>query len=77
MSVRELYEDAARSQLGNEILRLRTRNLLLILSAAHFQVVQRSRHILRFLDSGQDVPLKPLSPEPNAILRALCSIIWK
>ena len=48
----EDYTTAGRSQHGNEILRRRSRNLLRILSAAHFKIVERFQHILRLSDSG-------------------------
>src|SRR5262249_42544020 len=55
---------------GDEALRPRTRDLLRALTAAHADG-PRSQRLLRFLESGQDVQAEPLSPEHNAVLRAL------
>ena len=60
---------------GDEILRPRSRDLLQVLSAAHLQDVERCQRLLEFFDSGKAVPLEPLSPEQNAVLRVLYSII--
>ena len=60
---------------GDEILRPRSRDLLRTLSAAHLQDGKRSQRLLEFFDSGQAVPQEPLSPEQNAVLRALYSVI--
>jgi hypothetical protein len=60
---------------GDEILRPRSRDLLRALSAAHPQDVNRSQQRLRFFESGQAVPEEPLSPEQNAVLLSLYSII--
>jgi hypothetical protein len=60
---------------GDEVLRPRSRDLLRALAAAHSQDVNRSQQLLRFFDSGQAVPEEPLSPEQNAVLLALYSII--
>jgi hypothetical protein len=60
---------------GDEILRPRSRDLLRALSAAYLQDVERSQRLLDFFDSGQAVPLEPLTPEQNAVLRALYSVI--
>src|ERR1700730_5756117 len=60
---------------GDEVLRPRSRDLLRTLSAAHLQDVKRSQRLLEFFDSGQAVPQEPLSPEQNAVLRALYSVI--
>ena len=59
---------------GDEILRPRSRDLLRALAAAHFNV-ERSKRLLDFFDSGQAVPHEPLSPEQNAVLRALYFVI--
>jgi hypothetical protein len=59
---------------GDDILRPRSRDLLRALSAAH-QDVNRSQDRLRFFESGQAVPEEPLSPEQNAVLLSLYSII--
>ena len=60
---------------GDGMLRARSRDLLRVLCAGHFQDVSRSQRLLRFFDSGQAVPDEPLSPEQNAVLLALYSII--
>jgi hypothetical protein len=60
---------------GDEVLRPRSRDLLRVLSAAHLQDVKRSQRLLEFFESGQAVPHEPLSPEQNAVLRALYSLI--
>lgn len=60
---------------GDEILRPRSRDLLRTLSAAHLQDVKRSQRLLEFFDSGRAVPQEPLSPEQNAVLRALYSLV--
>src|ERR1700676_1774961 len=60
---------------GDEILRPRSRDLLRTLSAAHLQDGKRSQPLLEFFYSGQAVPQEPLSPEQNAVLRALYSVI--
>ncbi|MFY9529758.1 MAG: hypothetical protein WAR24_12685, partial [Candidatus Acidiferrales bacterium] len=60
---------------GDEILRPRTRDLLWALAAAHAQDVQRSELLLKFFESGQAVPQEPLTPEQNAVLCALFSMI--
>jgi hypothetical protein len=60
---------------GDEVLRPRTRGLLQALSAAHAQDNQRSQRLFKFFESGQGLPPEPLSPEQNAVLRALFSII--
>ena len=60
---------------GDEILRPRSRDLLRALSAAHLQDVERSERLIEFFYSGQAVPQEPLSPEQNAVLRALFSVI--
>jgi len=59
---------------GDEALRPRTRDLLRVLSAAHADV-SRSELLLRFVESGQGVQLEPLSPEQNAVVRALFSAV--
>jgi hypothetical protein len=51
---------------GDEILRPRSRDLLRALAAAHLQNVGRLKRLLEFFNSGQAVPLEPLSPEQNA-----------
>jgi hypothetical protein len=72
----ENYRDVRVSPVpGDEILRPRSRDLLRALSAAHLQDVIRSKHLLKLFDSGQAVPEEPLSPEQNAVLLALYSII--
>src|SRR5260370_12557035 len=60
---------------GDEVLRPRTRDLLRILSAGHAQDADRCQGLLKFFQSGEAVPLEPLSPEQNAVLRALFSAI--
>jgi len=60
---------------GDEVLRPRTRDLLRALSAAHAQDAERCQDLLKFFESGEAVPLEPLSPEQNAVLRALFSAI--
>jgi hypothetical protein len=60
---------------GDEVLRPRTQDLLRALTAAHFEDTQRSQRVLKFFESGQALPSEPLSPEQNAVLRALFSII--
>src|SRR5258708_2465146 len=60
---------------GDEVLRPRTRDLLRILSAGHAQDADRCQGLLKFFQSGEAVPLEPLSPEHNAVLRALFSAI--
>jgi hypothetical protein len=59
----------------DEILRPRSRDLIRALAATHMSNVKRSRLLLEFFKSGQAVPLEPLSPEQNAVLRALYSMI--
>jgi hypothetical protein len=59
---------------GDEALRPRTRDLLRVLSAAHADV-SRSERLLRFVESGQGVQPEPLSPEQNAVVRALFSAV--
>jgi len=58
----------------DEHLRPRTRDLLLALTAAHTDV-QRSQRLLKFFESGQGVQTEPLDPVPNAVLRALFSMV--
>lgn len=60
---------------GDEILRPRSRDLVRILSAPTFRNPQRSESLLKLVASGQAVPQEPLSPEQNAVLRALFSVI--
>jgi hypothetical protein len=60
---------------GDEKLRPRSRDLLQTLAAAHSQDAKRSERLVKFFDSGQAVPLEPLSLEQNAILRGLFSVI--
>jgi hypothetical protein len=60
---------------GDEILRPRSRNLLRALVAPHLQDVERCERLFEFFYSGQAVPQEPLSPEQNAVLRALFSVI--
>ena len=60
---------------GDDILRPRTRDILRALSAAHTQHAERCRGLLKFFESGEAVPLEPLSPEQNAVLRALFAMI--
>ena len=60
---------------GDEVLRPRTRDLLRALSAAHAQDTQRSQRLLKFFESGQAIPVEPLDPAQNAVLRALFSVI--
>jgi hypothetical protein len=60
---------------GDESLRPRSRDLLQALGATHMQNVERSRRLLEFFKSGQAIPHEPLSPEQNAVLRALYSVI--
>jgi hypothetical protein len=60
---------------GDEVLRPRTRDLLRALSAAHAQDAERCHGLLKFFESGEAVPLEPLSPEHNAVLRALFASI--
>jgi len=59
---------------GDEALRPRTRDLLRVLSAAHADV-SRSELLLRFVESGQGVQPEPLSPEQNAVVRAMFSAV--
>ena len=59
---------------GDEALRPRTRDLLRVLSAAHADV-SRSERLLRFVESGQGVEPEPLSPEQNAVVRAMFSAV--
>jgi hypothetical protein len=56
---------------GDEILRPRSRDLLRVLAATHMGNLERSRRLLEFFKSGQAIPHEPLSPEQNAVLRAL------
>jgi len=60
---------------GDEKLRPRTRDLLRTLAAGHAQDAERCQGLLKFFESGEAVPLEPLSPEHNAVLRALFAII--
>jgi hypothetical protein len=60
---------------GDEALRPRTRDLLRALSAGHAQDAERCQGLLKFFESGEAVPPEPLSPEGNAVLRALFSAI--
>jgi hypothetical protein len=60
---------------GDEVLRPRTRDLLRTLSASHAQDAERCQGLLKFFESGEAVPLEPLSREHNAVLRALFSAI--
>ena len=60
---------------GDEVLRSRARDLLRTLSAGHAQDAERCQGLLKFFESGEAVPLEPLSPEHNAVLRALFSAI--
>jgi hypothetical protein len=60
---------------GDEKLRPRTRDLLRTLAAGHAQDAERCQALLRFFESGEAVPLEPLTPEQNAVLRALFSAI--
>src|SRR6266478_7490428 len=60
---------------GDEVLRPRTRDLLRALSAAHAQDTQRYQRLLKFFESGQAIPVEPLDPAQNAVLRALFSAI--
>jgi len=60
---------------GDELLRPRTRDLLRTLSAVHSQDAERCQALLKFFESGEAVPLEPLSPEHNAVLRALFAMI--
>jgi hypothetical protein len=59
---------------GDEALRPRTRDLLRVLLAAHADV-SRSELLLRFVESGQGIQQEPLSPEQNAVVRALFSAV--
>jgi len=59
---------------GDEILRPRTRDILLALSAAHAHDAKRSERLLEFFQSGQGVPPEPLGPEQNAVLGALFAV---
>ena len=56
---------------GDEVLRLRTRDLLRTLAAATLQDPERSQMLLKFFQSGQALPSEPLSPEQNAVLHLL------
>ena len=60
---------------GDEVLRPRTRDLLRSISAGHPQDAERCQALLKFFESGEAVPLEPLSPEHNAVLRALFAMI--
>jgi hypothetical protein len=60
---------------GDEVLRPRTRDLLRALSAGDAQDAGRCQDLLKFFESGEAVPLEPLSPEHNAVLCALFAII--
>jgi len=60
---------------GDEVLRPRIRDLLRTLSAGHAQDAERCQGLLKFFESGEAVPLEPLSPEHNAVLRVLFSAI--
>src|SRR5713101_505733 len=60
---------------GDELLRPRTRDLLRALSAGHAQDTERCQGLLKFFQSGEAVPLEPLSPDHNAVLRALFALI--
>jgi len=60
---------------GDENLRPRSRDLLRVLASTHMQNVERSSLLLEFFKSGQAIPHEPLSPEQNAVLRALYSVI--
>jgi hypothetical protein len=60
---------------GDEVLRPRTRDLLRALSAGHARDAQRCQGLLKFFESGEAVPLEPLNPEHNAVLRALFAMI--
>jgi hypothetical protein len=60
---------------GDEVLRPRTRDLLRSISAGHPQDAERCQALLKFFESGEAVPLEPLSPEHNAVLRALFALI--
>jgi hypothetical protein len=60
---------------GDEVLRPRTRDLLRALTAAHAHDTQRSQRILKFFKSGQALPSEPLTPEQNAVLHLLFSIV--
>ncbi len=60
---------------GDEVLRPRTRDLLRALSAGHARDTQRCQGLLKFFESGEAVPLEPLNPEHNAVLRALFAMI--
>src|SRR5713226_7242528 len=60
---------------GDEVLRPRTRDLLRSISAGHPQDAERCQALLKFFQSGEAVPLEPLSPEHNAVLRALFAMI--
>ncbi len=59
---------------GDEILRPRTRDILLALSAAHAHDAKRTERLLEFFQSGQGVPPEPLGPEQNAVLSALFAV---
>ena len=60
---------------GDELLRPRTRDLLRALSAGHTQDAERCQALLKFFESGEAVPLEPLSPGHNAVLRTLFVMI--
>ena len=60
---------------GDEILRPRTRDLLRTLSAGHAQDAERCQGLLKAFESDEAVPLEPLSPAHNAVLRALFAMI--
>jgi hypothetical protein len=60
---------------GDEVLRPRTRDLLRSLTAATVEDSPRSQRLLEFFESGQALPSEPLSPEQNAVLHLLFSIV--
>jgi hypothetical protein len=60
---------------GDDALRPRSRDLLRALAAPYFRDTKRSTELLRFFNTGNAVPEEPLSPEQNAVLLSLYSII--
>lgn len=60
---------------GDEGLRPRSRDLLWALSAASLQDPARSQTLLEFFNSGNAVPLEPLTSEQNAVVLTLFAFI--